>query len=337
MTGSNKDTPKGAKKAAMLLLSMGKEEAAKVLSHLDDKMIEEIILEMSKLKSIPRTDKDILLKEFKETMDKIAFESRGGVEVAKDILSKSLGIEKAENILQKVGKKDIHKDFEFLNEVDPHAIAAILGKEAAQTIAVTLSYINPKKAAEVLKQFPNELRSQVAIKMAMTSKTHPEAVSEIAKVIKRKYESRDKSEFTTSGGTESLASILNHLDKNLEENILRELGNHAPELANQVKEKLYAFEDLLNLTGKEMRILINRLGGNDLLILALRGAGDEIRQHFFNALSQNRASDIIEEMESRGKVTLREITTSRGEILNIARKLEEEGHIVIKKERDEFV
>lgn len=337
MSGSGKEQLKGAKKAAMLLLSMSKEEAAKVLSYMDDKMIEEIVLEMSRIKSISKTDKEEVLKEFKSTMDKVAFEARGGVDKAKEILSKSLGKDKAEDILQKVNKRDVTKDFEFLNEIDSHTISVILGKEAPQTIAVTLSYINPKKAAEVLKQFPKEVQSQIAIKMAMTSKTHPEAVAEIAKVIRKKYESRDKSEFTSAGGAESLAGILNHIDKSLEDQILKELTDKAPELAHKVKEKLYSFEDLLNLTNKEMRILINRLNGNDLLVAALRAAGDELRQHFFNSMSQNRAADIIEEMEARGKITLREINLARAEIINIARGLEEEGLIVIKKGKEEMI
>lgn len=334
---SSQGRKEGAKKAAMLLLTMGKEEAAKVLSHMDDSMIEAIILEMSRLNSIKREEKDNILKEFKETMDVISPGMKGGLDTARELLSRSIGEDKAENILQRVGKKDIRKEFEFLNEIDPQSIAAMIMNEAPQTIAVTLSYMKPRQSAEVMKNFAADLQSDVALKMATTSKTHPEAIIQIARGIRRKYESRDESEFTTAGGTESLANILNHIDKNVEDKILRQLSEKSPELAEQVREKLYIFEDLLNLSLREMRVLINHLGGDELLIIGLRGAGDEIRQHFFNAMSQNRAADIIEEMDIRGKTTLREINNCRAEILNIARELEEKGQIIIKKEKEEYI
>ncbi|HMZ63599.1 MAG TPA: FliG C-terminal domain-containing protein, partial [Leptospiraceae bacterium] len=203
--------------------------------------------------------------------------------------------------------------------------------------AVTLSYLQPKKAADVLKHFPQEMQSNVALKLAATSKTHPDAILQIAKVLKKKYDSRDKSELAQAGGAESLANILNFMDKNMEENILKELNEKSPDLAFQVRDKLYTFEDILNLDAREMRTLVNRLGGNELLIVALRGAGDEIKRHFFTAMSQNRAADIVEEMDSRGKTTLREITNARNDILRIARELEEEGIIILKKRKDEFI
>jgi flagellar motor switch protein FliG len=123
----------------------------------------------------------------------------------------------------------------------------------------------------------------------------------------------------------------------MEENILRELNDKSPDLAYQVRDKLYVFEDILNLDAREMRTLVNKLGGNELLVIALRGAGDEIKRHFFTAMSQNRASDIVEEMDSRGKTTLREITLARNDILKIARELEEDGIIILKKRKDEFI
>ena len=336
-TNDSNNALKGARKAAALLLTMGKEEAAQVLSHLDDKMIEQIVLEMTRIKAVPKDEKDKILKEFSSTIEEVSREMRGGIDTAKEILSRSLGEDRAEEVIQKVNKRDMKKDFEFLNDIDPYTIAALIGKEAPQTIAVTISHLGAKKAAEVLKLLPRELQSQIALRLATTSKSHPDAVANIARVLRKKYESRDELELTTAGGVQSLAEILNHMDKNIESNILQDLSETSPELANTVRDKLYAFEDLLDLNQKEMRTLINRLGGNELLIAALRGAGDELRQHFFNAMSQNRAVDIIEEMDARGKLTLREIMQARSEILNIARDLELEGFLVIKKKGEEYI
>lgn len=327
----------GAKKAAMLLLSLGKEEAAKILAHLDDKMIEQIVIEMSQIKMISKTQKESILNEFKSTIQDVNENNRGGLDTAKELLSKTLGHTKTEEILRKVEKKEIGQEFEFLNEVESQVTHSLLSNESPQTIAVTLSYMQPKKAAEVLKLFPSELQANVAIRLASTSKTHPESIAQIAKVLKKKYESRDKSELAHSGGAESLANILNFMDKNLEETILKNLDNASPDLAFQVRDKLYVFEDLLNLDQKEMRTLVNKLGNNELMIIGLRGAGDEMKRHFFSSMSQNRASDIVEEMDHRGKSTLKEISTARNEILKIARELEEEGIIVLKKKKEEFI
>jgi flagellar motor switch protein FliG len=327
---------KGAKKAALLLMSLGKEEAAKVMSHLDDKMIEEVILEMSKIRSVSKIEKESILAEFRETLMEIKGESKGGIETAKEILSKSLGHQKAEEILRKVDRKEISNEFEFLNDVEPKVIFSLIGSEAPQTIAITLAYLTPKVAADVMKLFPPEQRATVAYKLATTSKTQPEAVAQIARALKKRYDSRDSSEYSEAGGAQSLANILNFLDKEVEEGILKNLTEDSPEIANQVKEKLYVFEDILNLDAKEMRTLLGKIP-NEILTFALRGAGDELKKHFFSSMSQNRASDIIEEMELRGKVTIREISQARTELLKIARRLEEQDLILIKKKKDEFI
>jgi len=324
----------GAKKAALLLLSLGKEEAAKVMSHLDDKMIEEVISEMSQIRSVSKIDRERILHEFRES---VQGSQGGGLEAARELLSKSVGTQRAEEIFKKIEKKDVQNDFEFLNEIDPKIVYSLISSEGLQTIAVTLAYINPKKAADVLRHFPHTDQSKIALKLASTSKSHPEAVIEIAKVLKKRYEARDKSELSEAGGAQSLANILNHMDKEIEDTILKNITEEAPDVAHQVKDMLYSFEDILNLENKEMRTLLTRLNGNELLTLALRGAGDEMKRHFFGAMSQNRASDIIEEMEQRGKVTLREINQARNEILKIGRKLEELGLIVLKKRKDEFI
>ena len=324
----------GAKKAALLLLSLGKEEAAKVMSHLDDKMIEEVISEMSQIRSVSKIDRERILHEFRES---VQVSQGGGLEAARELLSKSVGTQRAEEIFKKIEKKDVQNDFEFLNEIDPKIVYSLISSEGLQTIAVTLAYINPKKAADVLRHFPHADQSKIALKLASTSKSHPEAVIEIAKVLKKRYEARDKSELSEAGGAQSLANILNHMDKEIEDTILKNITEEAPDVAHQVKDMLYSFEDILNLENKEMRTLLTRLNGNELLTLALRGAGDEMKRHFFGAMSQNRASDIIEEMEQRGKVTLREINQARNEILKIGRKLEELGLIVLKKRKDEFI
>ncbi|EMK05642.1 MULTISPECIES: flagellar motor switch protein FliG [Leptospira] len=325
------------RKSALLLLSLNKEDAAKVLSKLDDSMIEEIVLEMAQIKSISKKEKEEVLLEFKNSVLPDEGEIKGGIDAAREILRQSLGKEKAENILGKLSRKDIEDDFSFLSEAEPGVLASLLQHESPQTIAVTLAFMTPKKAADILKFFPGELQAGVAYRLANTTKTHPDAIKEIARVLKKKYEQRDRSEYSEAGGAEALANILNHMDKSQEESILKELEANSPELAKQVKEKLYTFEDVLGLDQKEMRILINRIGDDNCLSMALRGAGDELRNHFLSAMSRNRATEILDMMEIRGKLTLREIGDARNIIVNLVRELEEEGTIFVKKDGEEYI
>ncbi len=327
----------GARKSALLLLSLGKEEAAEIMKHLDDKSLEAVILEMSKIHSISKEEKAKILEEFQQSIDSISRETKAGEEVARELLEGTFGPEKAQNILNKIKGKGTSEEFAYLNEIDAPVLHSLLCEESPQTIAVTLSFLEPKKAAQVLKLFPSDLQAKIAYRLANTSKTHPDAIREIARVIKKKYESRDSHEYSESGGSEALANILNYMEKGMEEVILQELEKDSPELAEQVREKLYTFNDLLLLDKKEMRILIARLQNDDLIGVALRGAGEELRAQFFNSMSRNKANDILEGIEARGKVSLREINEARSTILALARKLEEDGLIIFKKTKEEFI
>jgi flagellar motor switch protein FliG len=327
----------GARKSALLLLSLGREEAAEILKHLDDKSLEAVISEMSKIKYISKHEKESILSEFHKSAEKISLETKAGEDVAKELLVGTLGEEKAAGIMNKVMGRGVHSEFEYLNDIESITLQSLLATESPQTVAVTLSFLEPKKAAQVLKLFPKDQQANIAYRLANMSKTHPDAIREIARVIKKKYESRDSNEFSEAGGAEALANILNHMEKGLEDVILQELEEHNPELANQVRDKLYTFEDLLALDKKEMRLLITRLQNDDCISIALRGAGEEMKDHFFQAMSQNKAYDIIESMDMRGKLTLREINEARNTILSLARRLEEDGLIIFKKSKEEYI
>ncbi|WCL48072.1 flagellar motor switch protein FliG [Leptospira sp. GIMC2001] len=327
----------GARKSALLLLSLSKEDAAEILKHLDDKSLEAVILEMSKIRYVSKKEKEEILSEFHTSVSDISQESRAGEEVAKELLEGTIGKDRAQVILSKLSSKSIDSDFAYLNDIDPTTLYGLLHTEAPQTIAVTLSFLDPKKAANVLKIFPSDLQAKIAYRLANTSKTHPDAIREIARIIKKRYEARDSHEYSESGGTEALANILNHMEKGLEDVILRELEENSPDLADQVRDKLYTFEDLMALDKKEMRVLINRLQNDETISIALRGSSNEMKDLFFSAMSQNKAYDIIDSMDMRGKVTLREINESRSTILNLARRLEDDGLIIFKKTKEEYI
>jgi len=188
-----------------------------------------------------------------------------------------------------------------------------------------------------MKLFPDTFRTEVALRIAKTSKIHPEAIARVARVLREKFEKRTDETFSDIGGASALANILNHMDRSTEDGILNILGSQAPDVLEDVKGMLYTFEEILNLSAREMRILLSRVNDDQIIAAALRGAGEEMRRHFFNSLSQNRGADILEEMDRRGPLSLREINEARAYVLSVARKLDEEGAIVIKKNKEEYI
>lgn len=330
-------TTPGVRKAALLLLSLGKDQAADVLKHLDESLLESVILEMSKIRSISKEERESILKDFHSTIEELKGGATGGLQTAKLLLQQTVGEEKANVILKKIHKEETKNDFEFLNQVEPTVLQSILSMESPQIIAVTLSHLDPKKAADVLKIFPKPDQAKIAVRLATTSKTHPDVIQNIARILKKRYEERDKQEYSEAGGAHVLANILNFMEKGTEESILQELDDESPDVADQVREKLYTFEDILSLDGREMRILINKLNDDETISLAIRGAGDELRKKFLGNMSNNRAQDILDVIEMKPRVTLREINEARNKIVQEARKLEDENLILFKKEKEEYI
>ena len=304
---------------------------------MDEKEVEKVALEMARIDAIDPKEKEEILKEFRETVTDFEAPIRGGVDQAAQFLQAGLGDDRAREILTRINRRNLERDFEFLESIEPTVLAGTLGQEHHQITAVALSFIKPKIAAYVFKHLPEEYRSEVAMRIARTSKIHPDAIQGIAKVLREKFEKRAEEIFSETSGAETLANILNYTDRGTEDRVLDLLGKNAPEIVEDVKERLYTFEELASLEIKETRLLLSRVNDDLLLAAALRGAGEEIRRHFFNSLSQNRAADILEEIDRRGPISTREINEARSYILQIARRLDEEGTILIKKDKEEYV
>jgi flagellar motor switch protein FliG len=327
----------GATRAAKLLLSLGPDQASVILREMEPAEVEKVVSEMIRIRSITATEKKSILGEFHAIVEDFDPPVRGGIDSATDLLVRSLGEQKAGEILSRVNRRDVRNDFAFLEGIDPNLLSTVLSAEHPQVVAIALASIHPRTAASVLRSFPDELRAAVSLRIAKTSKTHPDALEKVARVLREKFEKRKDEIYSEVGVADTLATILNHMDRDLEDNILKELETAAPDLLTTVKEKLYTFEELIALTPKEMRLLASQINDDSILACALRGAGEDMRRMFFNNLSQNRAADILEEIDRRGPISLREIHEARGFILSAARRLDDEGRIVIKKSKEEYV
>lgn len=327
----------GVNRAARLLLALGPERSKEVLKEMKDKEIERLALEMASVGEISPEEKKEILASLSETPMRIEMPVSGGIEQTREILSAAIGENRAADILSRIHQTDIKEDLKFLERIDPHNLASVLQQEHPQIAAVALSSIDPRTAAGVMKNLNDEFRIDIALRIAKTTKTHPESIERVVRILREKFEKRQDEFYSETGGAETLAGILNHMDRGMEDSILDKLATVSDDLLDDVRNMLYTFEELVNLDHREMRLLLSQVNDDHLLACALRGATDDIRRSFFNALSQNRAADIIDEIDRRGPISIREINEARNYIVSVARRLDEDDSILIKKSKEEYI
>ncbi|MCX7677831.1 MAG: flagellar motor switch protein FliG, partial [Spirochaetes bacterium] len=314
------------------------EVATEVLKHLDEESVHRLVGEIAKIQKLTPEEKEDLIGEFIIELKKNRGVSYGGENVARDLIAAAFGEEKAKEIFDKLSQKDLEKGFEFLNEVDPELIVTFLADEHPQTVTVTLAHIQPKKAAEVLKRLDPRLATEVAKRMAKMDKTTPEAVVEIARVLRRKYDKyRAGPGFESTGGVDTLVKILNYMSGDQEKALMEYFEKNLPEIARDIRDRIYTFDHVLNLDNREMRILIDAIGDDKIIARALKGAGDAIRIKFFRNMSRNRATDILYDMDAMGPIRISEIHSARDMIVRVMRELDEQKIITIKKEKEEYI
>ncbi len=328
----------GIEKSAALLVALGPDVASDVLKQLDDVTVRKLAGEIAKIGSLSPVDKEDLMGEFILDLKKHRGASYGGENVARDLLSAAFGEEKSRDIFNNLSKKDLEKGFEFLKDVDSEVLVSFLHEEHPQTITVTLAHIPPKKAAEVLKALDPSIAKETAKRMARMDKTSPEAVVEISRVLRRKYEKyKSGPGMEATGGVETLVSILNFMSGDQEKSLMDYFETSMPDVAREIRDKIFTFENVLGLDNRETRILIDEISDDLTIARALKGAGDEIRIKFFRNMSRNRATDILSDIDSMGPVRVSEIQSARDAIVDIMKSLNDQGTITVKKLDEEYV
>lgn len=329
----------GSERAAALLIALGSDVAAEILKNLDEDSINTLSREIAKIDKLAVGDKEELIGQFMLELRNKKKATFGGENVAKDILVSAFGDEKAEEILHKLTRKNLEKGFDFLKEIDSELLTAFLQNEHPQTIAVTLAHLPSEKSAKILQELASETAKEVAKRMARMDKTSPEAVIEIARVIWKKYENMKSSGagLQDSGGIDKLASILNYMSGDHEKRLMDHFDIEMPKVSKEIRNKIYTFENILNLTHQEIRLLVDELGDDLIIAKAIKGAGDEIRFKILRNMSRNRATDVLSESEAMGPLRLSDITAARDEIVQVMKKLNDEGMITIRKDKEKLV
>lgn len=318
----------GRQKAAILLISLGPEVSAQIFKHLRDEEIEQLTLEIANVRTVDSSEKEAILAEFHQICLAQEYISQGGIAYAKEILEKALGSQKAIDILNRLTATLQVRPFDFARKADPGQILNFIQNENPQTIALVLSYLQSDQASMILSALPEEKQADVAKRIALMDSTSPEVISQVERVLEHKLSATVTQDYTSAGGIEAIVQILNGVDRGTERNILDALEIQDPELAEEIKKRMFVFEDIVNIDNRSIQRIIRDIENADLQ-LALKVASEEVRETIFRNMSKRMAETFKEEMEFMGPVRLRDVEEAQTRIVSTIRRLEEAGEVII--------
>jgi flagellar motor switch protein FliG len=328
----------GLRKAAILLVQMGKDDAAKIMAHLREAEVEELTAEIVRLGQVEQDIANVVLEEFHDMATGHKYVGQGGMDFARDLLEASLGRERAGEIVGRLNTVFMDIPFGFLTQADPRQLLSFLQDEHPQTIALVLAHMTATQASQILSGLAPELQADVAHRIAVMDRTSPDIIRQVEATLERKMSSvLQPSDLSNVGGLEPLVEIINRTDRATERLILEGLAGRNPELAEEIRSKMFMFEDIVSLDDRSIQLVLRQVETNDLAT-ALKGVRDEVRQKVMRNLSERAAENLGDEIEMLGPVRLRQVEESQAKIVQAIRTLEESGQIVISRgEDDEFV
>ena len=318
----------GKQKAAILLISLGPEVSAQIFKHLKDEEIEQLTLEIANIRKVTSEDKDGIVSEFHELLVAKDYISSGGIEYAKEVLEKALGNQRALDIIQRLTATLQVKPFDFVRKTDPSQLLNFIQSEHPQTIALIIAYLAPEQSAAILSALPPDRQADVARRIAIMDRTSPDVIREIERLLERKLSSVVSEDFTSAGGVQSIVEILNRVDRTTEKTIMESMEIQDPEMAEEIKRRMFVFEDIVQLDDRAIQQILREVDSKDLA-LALKGSSEEVGAKIGRNMSKRAADMLKEDMEFMGPVRLRDVEDAQQRIVNVIRKLEEAGEIIV--------
>jgi len=318
----------GPEKAAILMITIGLELAATIFKFLRQDEVERIVLEIAKISTVPIDKRDAVIQEAYQRAIALKYINEGGIEYAKEILERSFGAGQADDMTNRLFAALKHGNpLELVKKTEPAQLLEFIKEEHPQTIALILVYMSPDQAGAVLSQLEPELQGEVAMRIAILQKTAPEILEQLDELLGRRL-LVSGSDFTKAGGVQSLASVMGFVDRETEKNILDGLAKRDPAVAEEVKNLLFVFEDIINLDDRAIQRVLKEVDGKDLA-LALKTANDDLLARIFKNMSTRAATTLREDIEVLGPVRVREVGKAQQNIVDVIRTLEENGQIII--------
>ncbi|HHT03924.1 MAG TPA: flagellar motor switch protein FliG [Bacteroidales bacterium] len=314
----------------MLLITLGPEKSAKIFKYLKEEEIEQLTLEIANIRAISPQVKQDVLNEFYEVCIAQQYIAEGGIEYAKQILEKALGAENAMEVINRLTVSLQVRPFDFARKTDASQLINFLQSEHPQTIALILSYLRPSQASGVLAALSGEKQADVARRIALMDRASPDVIKAVEREFEKKLSSLVVEDYTTVGGIDSIVEIINMVDRGTEKNILETLDMDDPELAEIIKKKMFVFEDIISLDTRSIQRILREVDNHELAV-ALKGSTEEVKEVIFSNISQRLSAMIAEDLEYMGPKRIKEIEEAQQKIVNIVRKLEETGEIIISR------
>lgn len=334
--GAGKMDMNGRQKAAVFLVTLGSEISAEIFKHLREDEIETLTFEIARLETVDPEMRDSVLLEFRDLMMAQEFITTGGIDYARELLEKSLGNQKAVDIINRLTSSLQTRPFDFIRRTDPAHLMNFIQQEHPQTIALILAYLEPGKASVILGQLPGEIQSDVARRIATMDRTSPDVLREVERVLEKKLSTLSSEDYTAAGGVDSIVDILNMVDRSTERQIIETLEEDDPELAEEIKKRMFVFEDIVMLDDKAIQKVLREVDTQELS-KALKSVDSEVQDKIFRNMSKRAASLLKEDMEFMGPTRRKDVEEAQQKIVAVIRKLEEAGEVVIARSGEEDV
>ncbi|NLK44179.1 MAG: flagellar motor switch protein FliG [Tissierellia bacterium] len=326
----------GKEKVAILLIALGPQKSAEIFKHLNEDEIEELTLQIANMRMVSPEEKKMVIEEFYQLCLAQEYISEGGINYAKEVLERALGSDKAMDIISKLTSSLHVRPFEFIRKADPNQLLNYIQNEHPQTIALILSYLSPSQAAQILSSLPIEKQSDVTRRIAIMDRTSPDVIREIEAILESKFSNILTQDYTSTGGIQAVVDILNSVDRGTEKHIMEELDAKDAELSEEIRRRMFVFEDIIILDNRSIQRIIREID-NSQWAIALKGASEEVKEVVFSNMSKRLAEMIKEDIEFMGPVRIRDIEDAQQNIVNVIRKLEEDGEIITPRGGDEII
>jgi flagellar motor switch protein FliG len=326
-----KEERTGTERAAILLLTLGEQEAAQVLKHMGAKEVQRIGTAMSKLKGVSREEVTVVVSDFNSSVESQTAVGVGTDEFLRKVLVDALGADKAASIIDR-----INKGLEALKWMDPKAVAELIRLEHPQIISIVLAYLDSDHAAEVLGHLPANVRPDVIVRIATLDGVQPSALSELDDIMEKQFSGKQAGLTSSMGGAKAAADIINNLEPSTEGAIMEQISKADAALGQRIQDLIFVFDNLIELDDRSMQELLRQVPG-DRLMLAMKGSEDALKEKIFKNMSQRAAEMLKDDLEAKGPVRISEVEAAQKEILAAARKLAEAGTINLGGKGEEYV
>ncbi|MGD8568112.1 MAG: flagellar motor switch protein FliG [Gammaproteobacteria bacterium] len=327
----------GVRRAAILLMALGEDYASQILKHMGPREVQALGYEMTQVKKVNRELVTNVLSAFTQAIEQYTDIALGTDDYVRNVLMQALGKDKAGNLMDRIMRDNNKKGLEAFKWMDARSISELLRFEHPQIIAIVLSYLDHDQAADVIAMFPDHLRSDIVMRVASIDSIQPEALQELNDIMEQQFAGSSNVKMSSIGGVKSAALILNHMESEMENEIIDNIREINPEVGQSIQELMFVFDNLENLLDRDIQKILREISSESLL-LALKGASHAVRNKIYKNMSKRAAQMLQDDLEAKGPVKIRDVEAAQKDILLTVRRLADAGDISLRaRDVDQYI